>query len=38
MFKGNKKTPEQFQLRRSDIFIINFENISYFFVAFSLLR
>ena len=32
------KTPERYQLHRSDVFIVNFERISHFFLVFLLLN
>ena len=37
MFKVNNKTPERRHWRRSDVFIVNFEYISHFFLVFLLL-
>ena len=37
MLKLTIKTPERHQRRRSGVFIVNFENISHFFLVFLLL-
>ena len=37
MFKVNNKTPERRQCCRSDVFIVNFEDISHLFLVFLLL-
>ena len=37
MFKDNNKKPEQLKWRRSNVFVVNFENISHLFLVFVLL-
>ena len=37
MLRVNNKIPEQRHLRRSGVFIVNFQHISHFFLVFLLL-